>query len=576
MRINKHILTIVLAASTVVTAWAVQAKHTPINYTQSDGSTITVTLAGDEWRHGHVTRDGLLVKQNDRGDWCYATATGTSTVIAHEATQRSAAEAQYAASSAITFEHMATPARAKRSISAKGFEEETQVPNTGSPRIPIILVDYQDLKFKNSDPVGAFEEHFNTGDKSAYKYFSDQSFGKFTPRFDILGYVQLADNRGAYGRNDRYGNDTGLGKMVAEACLALGDSIDWSKYDNDGDGQADVVILLYAGTGEAQSGIPEAVWPCQWDLASSDYEQDLPIGNTVISKFAVFNELYGASDESNQIDGIGTFCHEFSHCIGMPDFYATNNMGYYGMGSWSLMDYGNYNDMGRTPAAYTAYERTYMGWMDMEEASPNSIITLNPVEQGGMAYKITNDQEPSGNEYFVIECRKQEGWNSFLASSGLMVTHVYYDDKAWRENTVNNNGQLKRMTTVPADNKQSYYNEEGDLFPYGNNDMLTDESTPPARTYVGTSSIKRLHKPITDITRNDDGSITLKFMYTGLKGDVNGDGEVDVTDVNILINIILGKDSADNYDGRADVTGDGNTDVSDVNSLINIILNKNI
>ena len=61
---------------------------------------------------------------------------------------------------------------------------------------------------------------------------------------------------------------------------------------------------------------------------------------------------------------------------------------------------------------------------------------------------------------------------------------------------------------------------------------------------------------------------------TYLKGDVDGNGTVDVTDVNIVVNIILGKDSADKYGGRADVNGVDGVDVSDVNAIVNIILGK--
>lgn len=56
----------------------------------------------------------------------------------------------------------------------------------------------------------------------------------------------------------------------------------------------------------------------------------------------------------------------------------------------------------------------------------------------------------------------------------------------------------------------------------------------------------------------------------GLKGDVNNDGVVDVSDLNVLLNIVLGGD--DNTQGRSDVNGDGTVDISDVNVVINIML----
>ncbi len=533
-------------------AWAVPAKRVQTVYTQSDGRTVTVVLAGDEHRHGYVTTDGYAVIKATDGNFYYLNQGKTTSVMAHNAQDRDRAEQEYVAQNAHNLVFATSESQARRAPSKVALKDvDSQVPTSGSPHIPIILVSYKDLKLKGDNPIESMTEHYVTGKKSAFNYFKEQSFGKFTPQFDILGMVELSGNRSEYGGNTNdspYGDDKGVGKMVAEACQAAGEYVNWSLYDNNGDGECDVVIVLYAGPGEAQGADMNAVWPMQWELEYSDYGEIL--------------------------DGIVTFCHEFSHCIGMPDFYATNQMGYYGMGRWSIMDYGNYNDNGNTPIGYTAYERNYLGWMDIEEAEPNSIITLSPAPQSPAAiFKITNDQDASGNEYFIVEAREQTGWETFMAGSGLMITHVDYDATAWENNTVNNNGQRQRMTIVPADNKTSLYNEEGDLYPNaaGNNE-LTDTSTPAARVYTGEGSVKRLHKPITDITRNDDGTISFKFMYTGVKGDVNGDGSVDIADVNILINIILGMDDADNYEGRALVNDDDVVDIADVNLAINTIL----
>ena len=57
-----------------------------------------------------------------------------------------------------------------------------------------------------------------------------------------------------------------------------------------------------------------------------------------------------------------------------------------------------------------------------------------------------------------------------------------------------------------------------------------------------------------------------------LKGDANGDGEVDISDVVFVVNIIL---SGDSYQESCDVNGDGYVDISDVVELVNIILNGN-
>ena len=567
MTIRKRTILSLIALSITAISWAVPAKRIKTTHLQSDGTTITVQLTGDERSHCYRTLDGMALTQASDGNFYYA----SSNVLAHNMSQRSAAEASFIAENAsLLTGDRNTPRRTKAKAALK--DDEPQVPHMGSPRIPIVLVGYNNLKLKGN-PEENFEKHFNTNEKSAYNYFADQSFGKFTPQFDILGVANLTQDRKVYGGNDYYGNDLGVGLMVGEACEMFKD-VDWTQYDNDGDGYVDVVIVLYAGTGEAQGGPSESVWPCQWDLYSSDYGKNLDMGEVIISKFAVFNELYGSSDKSSTIDGVGTFCHEFSHCLGLPDFYCTNSMSYYGMGSWSLMDYGCYNDNAYTPVGYTAYERDFFGWMQIEDAEPNSIITLSPVPAGGKAYRIANDQDPTGNEYFIIENRKKAGWEEYMASDGLMVTHVDYDAKVWNANTVNNNGQRQRMTIVAADNKCSLYNEAGDLYPYNGNNELTDSSTPAARVYTGEGSVKRLHKPITGITKNNDGTITLRFMYEGIPGDVDDNGTVDIKDANIIINIILGKDSPDNYDGRADVDGNGSVDIKDANIIINSILGK--
>ena len=58
------------------------------------------------------------------------------------------------------------------------------------------------------------------------------------------------------------------------------------------------------------------------------------------------------------------------------------------------------------------------------------------------------------------------------------------------------------------------------------------------------------------------------------KGDVNGDGEVNIADVNCLIDVILGARSADDFEGRADVNEDTEVNIADVNAVIDIILGK--
>ena len=569
----KKLLTLACAACLALMAGAVPAKPGTHTVAQSDGSTLTLRMVGDEWHHSYVTTDGLSVAQAPDGNFYYRLAGGLTTMLAHNPSDRPASEQTFVAQHAQNLTLQATrPAAASQKAKRNDRRRRaTQVPNNGSPRIPIILVNYTDVKMKSDDPVAAFTAQFKEGGKSCFQYFYDQSRGKFTPQFDIYGPINLSRERAYYGGNDYYGDDKGVGLMVAEACDSLKATVDFSPYDNDGDGEVDVVIALYAGVGEAQAyrTVPSSVWPCQWELSDSEYGSKLQVGNKYIDKFAVFNELYGANERTTRLDGIGTFCHEFSHCLGLPDFYDTDYSGNFGMGDWSLLDGGCYNDDGDTPIGYSAYERDFMGWITLETPVQNTTYTLDALNTDtGKAYKIVNSLNP--NEYYVLENRQRTGWDAYMAASGMLITHVDYDEYIWDINEVNNTGSHQRMTPIPADGVLSTYSTSGDLWPYNGLDSLTNNSSPAARVFTGTY----MNQPIHAITRTGN-QISFTYMPASyLRGDVNNDGEVDVNDVNILINIVLGNDEAGKYGDRANVDGSGDVDVADVNTLINLILSE--
>ncbi|MDO4972209.1 MAG: M6 family metalloprotease domain-containing protein [Bacteroidales bacterium] len=516
---KKSFIALCASLLAVGSMFAVPAKPgRTISHTQSDGTTIEVKMVGDEFRHSFVTADGITVALGEDGDYYYRTALGITEVRAHNVADRSASETTWIANQAT---NLSLSASARQKAKRKAMVQKApQVPCTGSPRIPILLVQYTDKKMANSKT--ALENVYKQGNKSVKQYFVDQSAGKFTPQYDLYGIYTLSSTRATYGGNDRYGDDKGVAKMVAEACqLAENEGINWKDYDNDGDGQCDVVVVVYAGVGEAQAYgvVPNSVWPCQWELSDAvqygDGPGKLTLDGIGIDKFAVFNETRGDNDSSTQLDGVGTFCHEFSHCLGLPDFYDTEYSGnYFGMGNWSLLDGGCYNDDGDTPCGYTAYEKEFMGWMKLSTPEPNHQYSLAAMTTpDATAYKVVNDKDK--NEYYILENRQLSGWDAYLPSKGLQVTHVTFNQSAWDENVVNNYS-LQRMTIIPADNqlKMDRYTAsadeadmKGDLYPYNGNNALTDESTPAAKVYTG----GLMSKPITDIT-NQNGIVSFWFM----------------------------------------------------------------
>ena len=487
-------------------AYAVPAKPGVQRFTQTDGSVIEVRLLGDEWHHSFVTADeGIAVEMDEKGDFYYRTTSGVSTVRAHNKTMRAAGEQAFVSAHApqMTFEALAAASprvkaaarRGARAASAPRKVGATQVPVTGSPRVPIILVEYTDKKMSNT--VEAFKAQYTSGAKSVFQYFSDQSNGKYTPQFDVYGIYPLASTRATYGGNSG-GNDKGVARMVGEAIDKAGNDIDWSLYDNDGDGEADVCIVVYAGVGEAQSSVSNSVWPCQWELSSGAEWNDGTGARTrngvTIDRFAVFNEVGGSSDRGKVLDGIGTFCHEFSHCLGLPDFYATNYAGYYGMGNWSLMCGGCYNGYangvdGVTPVGYTAYEKEFMGWVELKTLQPGRTYTLPTwnakSEETDVAYKIVSDLNP--NEYFILSNRRQQGWDAEIADEGMLIEHVTFVQSRWDDNTPNDKS-VQLMTIMPADNSLSDSNENADCWGESKHEF-TNTSTPVSSSSVCSANI---------------------------------------------------------------------------------------
>lgn len=430
--------------------------------------------------------------------------------------------------------------------------------SVGSPRIPVILVQFSDVKFTSglsyedgdgqsvvkqcvTDEdvvvVNAFFDKFCNGDGTEngyYKgggsygaikeYFRDQSGGKFMPEFVVIGPVTLDKECAYYGKNSETTKDKDVNisqfyKESIEKAQVL--YSDWGIFDNDGDDIVDMAFFLYAGEGENGNGGENTIWPKEQASGGT-------INGVKYGCYACCDEIY-----NGKTDGIGVFVHELSHALGLPDFYDTKYVAY-GMDYWDIMDSGCYCDNAYTPCNYTAYERDFMGWGKLITLNPNEpqVLTLNPLSDNGVGYKIVNPENE--NEYYVIENRQTLTWDSFLGNGtertkmhGLMVTHVDYLRSSWTSNSVNTTANHQRMTIIPADgdlysymyvNSQETYNDYmlstiGDLFP--GSQRVMELSGEQAYVYTSTGDTPhQMNQAITDITENEDSTITLR--YTGL------------------------------------------------------------
>ena len=574
-------------------AIAIPAKPGWHTITQSDGSTLKVQAVGNAFNNALLTADGLTVARGSDGDFYYTSSlTGLTAVRAHEAQKRTAAEKAFIQAQRgalqMQFQPYKLPA-SKGKLNAVGSNASADVPAQGERHIPIILVEFQDKKFNNTRE--RIIEAMLTGDESVGQYFHDQSNGMYHPVFDVYGIYCLSQDREYYGGHNGTTKDKGIGWLVTEACqLAAADSVSFKPYDTNGDRFCDVVIIIFAGVGEAQAKVyhPEAIWPCNWTLDAAKYYNrgghgafSPSAGDPAVNHFAVFNELYGSNDSGKTIDGIGTFVHEFGHCLGLPDLYDTAGNDNYGMGNWDVMCLGCYCNDGYTPVGYSAYEKEFMGWVDFIKPVANTYYTLTPWNQGNketdQAVCITSDV--NRNEYFILENRKRVGWDRYLPGVGILVTHITYSSSYWTNNKPNND-KVQLVTILPADNKLSQYTESGDTWPNGSKRNLTDETSPATELYMTsygeiTGPAGYLGKPVTEMTINRDGTASfwyIKAAHNYQLGDVDHSGAVTISDVTMLISYLLSNHDLSCCTVCADVQDDDIINIGDVTALISLLL----
>ena len=525
----------------------------------NNGQVVKAQLKGDEFGHFWRTADGKHYVAVD-GQYQEETAD-----IRQKAAQR---RAQAQSRRAARLSHKVV--NGKRRASDAHF---------GQKKGLILLVNFQDTQFQEEHNQALYNNVANTPgytDDNGFQgsvadYFKDQSRGDFELTFDVVGPVTVSHDAEYYGENNDNGDDMHPEEMVVEAITLAKDLVtDWKQYDWDDDNEVDQVMIVYAGEGEADGGADNTIWPHEWELKFVDLDFEVTDGIKV-NTYAVANEglVY---DNQFYINGIGTICHEFSHCLGLPDMYDVSYSGYFGMGPWSLMDSGSYNGNGFVPAGYTSYDKYCIGWIQPTElTSAQEVNNMQPLNESSDVYMITNAAHP--DEYYLLENRQKKGWDAHLPTSGMLILHVDYDNWLWFFNLVNSNSDgsggypvndHQRCTIFHADgidktgetydkivelaNQMAYasgsaydrlidqYNNlcqqydadfRGDVYPQPNNNQLTNTSVPRSFLYnENTDGRKLMNISITDITQNPDGTISFKFAPDDSGSGEEGDNTV--------------------------------------------------
>ena len=547
IRTFKHLTIFVCLMLCSLTTWAAKAVSIPVQVRQADGSVITVILRGDEHINWYTTLDGVLLVQGVDNNYYIGKVEKNGNLIAtkqlaHEALTRSQAERNliakqdkekffaYVNKVAEESENAYNNSLLTRGpIVDSGYGGVPYFPHTGSPKALVILAEFQDTTFTIQDTKEIFtnyltnEGHFSDtryGQDLNYKgvrgYFKDCSYGQFTPEFDVVGPIKLPKEQTYYGEGD-----DNIEALMEDACSAIDSIVDFADYDANNDGMVDLVYIIYAGHSANYRGNKVSnIWPKSGTVnISNTYD------GKRICRYGVSNELNGSekiSKNKKKINGIGLFCHEFSHTLGLPDIYAyktpAEDQDDQGMEFWDLMDGGTEVRGGRVPASYLAWEREVMGWIKIDELkNDSSIENLKSIDNGGKAYKIVNPN--NSNEYIVLQSIQKgpwyQGWRDGTYGKGLLAYRISYPSNKVNVFDFPNNVKGKpRVIPIPADGKilaaknatsyLEYINQHnGDLYPYNRIDYISG-----FKMFDGSI----LEKSIVNIKENDGGDSNNNYV----------------------------------------------------------------
>ncbi len=508
---KKLILTIVALLCITNVIIAVPAHKGSVSVRQQDGTMLTLRLHGDEWRHFTTTDDGYTVVRNADGNYVYATLDGDRLVatehLAHDKADRQSSEkallqtldryqcAPMPQSTQAVWQQVQEHQRqtlARRRVAAYDYKKFKGL---------VILVQFNDKKFSREDYkdiiTGMMNDENYTGytDTSGSKvtmtgsvrdYFNDNSLGKFQPHFDAYGPYTVDFSQ--------YDGGSKTSAILNAAINQADSDIDFSKYDGDGDGMVDMVYFVVAGNGANYGGNDERLfWPHRSIVYNRGWVQK---DGVYLYDYASSVELYGYTSYPTTvtIDGIGTICHEFSHVLGLPDFYDAD---YEESGGeslhpdvWSVMSGGSYMNTSRTPVGYSLYERWSVGFADTPKGiDSDGKYTLSPLYSSNSGLMI---QSPVDNEYFLLENRQKTAfrWDAYLPGSGMLVYRVdKTNQQVWQNNTVNNNPAHNYYQLVRAGG-DSHASTAWDAFPGTGRVTELHNATSPAnlKTWDGHST----------------------------------------------------------------------------------------
>lgn len=511
---------------------AVPAHPGAVKVQQPDGSYVSLRLIGDEWRHFQTTLDGYSVVKDNKGFYVYAEKQNgqllPTGLVAHDEAERTTMEQAFLAD----VKKYQAPEMTEQVAQMRQMVQQRQQEVLATRRAQgrratdyanfrglIILIEFNDKSFSRDDYLEIITDMVNKEGYEGYDlnkpkkqkytgsvrdYYSDNSGGKFQPQFDVVGPYKVDFSQ--YDCNIEKGKCSQIIRAAIDSADVVG-GVNFKDYDGDNDGNVDLVYFIVAGNGANYDGNDENLW---WPYRSVIWPRVKKDG-VYLFDYASSTELYGyTSDPSTVgIDGIGTICHEFSHVLGLPDFYDTDYEGSGGLsvdpGDWSVMAGGCYENYSRTPVGYSLFERYSVRFCDEPEViDAEGSYTLDPLYSSFKGYRIDS---PVSNEFFLFENRQKNAfkWDAYLPGSGMLVHRVEKPGSSvWTGNRVNANPDHNYYEVVWANGKD-HAHSAADVFPGTKKVRTLNAATSPAN--LKSWSGKATKWGLTDITMQN-GIIT--------------------------------------------------------------------
>ncbi|MBN2697213.1 MAG: M6 family metalloprotease domain-containing protein [Bacteroidales bacterium] len=457
----------------------------PVEVTQPNGSVITLIGKGDGVIHSAETPDGYTVLNDQKGYYCYAVRNENGDLVPSGLRVGTTKGTDLQGID----KHLSySPAQIDK-FTRSYFEDAptkynpNPFPSKGDNTVLMILLEFPDQTAVTdrqtfSDLMN--QENFN-GTGSFRDYYRIASFDSLLLSTTVTAWVTVSMNMAYYGDNDGNGEDIRPQELAREAIdLAEVAGLDFSQFDNDGDGYVDEIIIIHSGFGEEYIGTGDScIWSHSWHLGELNVVYD----GVTIDNYVMAPELRG--NEGTDITNVGVICHEFGHSLGLPDFYDTDDTesgGYaFDLTFWDLMADGSWNNGGASPANHNAWSKSYLGWIDLPVLTDPGSYSLNGASEHPEAFKIKTS---TYNECFILENRQQIGLDSYVPSSGLLIYHADKNHPGWLTNDINVDPLHQGFDIEEADDIGSYETYGGDPFP-GNTDnqSFSGSSVPSSNSW---------------------------------------------------------------------------------------------